>query len=354
MATVAIARPRRALGEISSSRSNKHAMLKHLQVVEAQEKAAREKESSSGFEVPSGKFNFTSTIKRSFDAYDNDEDQENIDPRIQHASGKRAKASDGQAVKPRQASHYTLTTVKKPVVPESTKIARTTLGVKPRPEKPAAKVDVGPDSTKVKYLGIAARHRQAGKRVVHVGPYIRGGHVPASTPFSLTGSTQDVSMPRLGKKTRKAWAFNILEDSPEDELTNLMEHSAHTLDISDDENRGKFRDDSDKENIPPPGCAAPAGGRRDMMTDEARTPLGKLAATDYYASGVDASSVINAPQEELPALEPVTLEFGSIDGEVHKDVHAKLSNIEVELVNKGEDSSAGTADNTAYDKSNTA
>lgn len=32
MATVAMARPRRALGELSSSRSNKHAMLKHLQV----------------------------------------------------------------------------------------------------------------------------------------------------------------------------------------------------------------------------------------------------------------------------------------------------------------------------------
>ncbi|KAL8922459.1 MAG: hypothetical protein Q9208_005181 [Pyrenodesmia sp. 3 TL-2023] len=344
-------RPRRALGELSSSRSNKHAMLKHFQVVEARDKAAREKELSSGFEVPSGKFNFTSTIKRSFDAFDYEEDQENIDPQIQHASSKRSKGSDGQAVKPPQASHYTLTTVKKPVVLESTKIARTTLGVKPRPVKPASKLEVAPESTKFKYPGIAARHRQASKRVIHVGPYVRGGHVPASTPFSLAGNTEHVSMPRVGKKTRKAWAFNIFEDAPEDELTNLMEHSAHTLDISDDENRGRFRDDGDKENIPPPGCPAPAGGRRDMMTDEARTPLGKLTAADYYAPGVDASSVINAPQEELPASKPVNLEFGSIDGEIHNDINGKLNNIEVKLVNKPEESSAGTADIAACAKS---
>lgn len=328
-------------------------MLTHIPV-EARDKAAREKESSSGFEVPSGKFNFTSTIKRSFDAFDYEEDQENMDPQIQHAASKRSKGSDGQAVKSRQALHYTLTTVKKPVVLESTKIARTTLGVKPRLEKPASKFEVAPESTKVKYLGIAARHRQASKRVIHVGPYVRGGHVPASTPFSLAGNTEHASMPRVGKKTRKAWAFDILEDTPEDEMTNLMEHSAHTLDISDDENRGRFRDDSDKENIPPPGCPAPAGGRRDMMTDEVRTPLGKLAAADYYASGLDASSVINAPQEELPALEPVNVEFGSIDGEIQKDVSAKLSNIEVELVNKLEESSAGTTDTAACDKSDIA
>lgn len=314
----------------------------------------QEKAASTNYEIPSCKFNFASTVKRSLDAFGNDEDQENIDPETHHGSGKKAKGSDGQAVKPHQATQFTLTIVKKPVITESTKAARATLGVKPRLEQPAAKVGVAPESNKVKYSGIAARSRQAGKRIVRVGQFVSNGHVPASTPFSLVGNTQHVPLPRVGKKCRKAWDFVIREDSPDEELTNLMEHSTHTLDISDDENRGKFRDDRDKENIPPPGCPAPAGGRRDMMTDDVRTPLGKLDAADYYVPGLDESSVINAPQEELPVSEHINLEFGSIDGEIRKDVNAKLNNIEAELVNNAEGSNAGATDSAVCDKSNIA
>ncbi|KAI4139837.1 MAG: hypothetical protein L6R39_006082 [Caloplaca ligustica] len=352
MATVvAMARPRRALGELSSTRSNKLAMTKHLQTVAAQEKPLS-KATSTEYAVPSCNFNFASTVKRSFDTYDN-EDQENIDPATLFGSTKKAKGCDGNAVKPRQSTHFSLTTINKPVVTESAKAARMTLGVKPRLEQPAVKANVVPESNKIKYSGIAARSRHIGKRVIRVGPYVSNGHVPSSTPFSLAESIQHTPMPRMGKKTRKAWDFAIREDSPEELLTNLMEHSAHTLDISDDDNRGKFRDDRDKENIPPPGCSAPAGGRRDMMVDDVRTPLGKLDTADYYAPGCDASSVVNAPQEELPASESVNVEFGSIDGAIHEDVKAKLGNAGTELV-IAEGSDAGTAHVAACDNLTTA
>lgn len=86
--------------------------------------------------MPSCDFNFSSKVKRTFDTYDS-EDQENVDPATLSGSGKKAKGSDGAAVKPRQVTHFSLTTVKKPAVTESSKIARATLGVKPRPEQPS-------------------------------------------------------------------------------------------------------------------------------------------------------------------------------------------------------------------------
>jgi hypothetical protein len=51
-----------------------------------------------------------------------------------------------------------------------------------------------------------------------------------------------------------SWNFDIYEDSPEETLQNLMEHSTHTLDISDDsdnESQTSELADKGKENIPP-------------------------------------------------------------------------------------------------------
>ena len=88
-------------------------------------------------------------------------------------------------------------------------------------------------------------------------------------------------------------------------MANLMEHSTCTLDISDDEGRANPKGDKDnKENIPPvDDTAIPfttsqmSATRRDMMTDEARNPLGDLDATDFYAEGYDSSSFILVPAE---------------------------------------------------------
>ncbi|KAL9024912.1 MAG: hypothetical protein Q9196_006163 [Gyalolechia fulgens] len=344
MATlVAMPSRRRALGELSSTRSNKLAMIKQTQIAAAHDKAMSPK-----YEVPSCHFDFSSKIKikRTFDKFD-DEDQENVDPATLLGAGKKAKGCDGAAVKPRQATHFSLTTINKPAIAESSKIARATLGVKARPEQPSIKPDVAGDVHKTKYAGIAARSRLAGKRVVRVGPYAKDGHVPSITAPVFAGDNLPLvghrpSKPHVGKKTRKGMDFTIHEDTPDELMTNLMAHSTCTLDISDDENRGKFRDDCDKENIPPPGSSATAVrpvSRRDMMTDEARAPLAQLNAADYYAPGCDASSVINAPQEELSGSEPFNLEFGSIDGKLHEDADSKFSKAN-ELLNHIEGSLA--------------
>ncbi|KAI4167233.1 MAG: hypothetical protein LQ343_007369 [Gyalolechia ehrenbergii] len=326
MATLVARSSRRpALGELSSTRSNKLAMIKHIQIV-----AGQDKEMSAKYEVPSCNFNFASKVKRTFDNFD--EDQENVDPATLIGSGKKAKGCDGAAVKPRQAN-FSLTTIKKPAVTESSKIARASLGVKARPKQSSIKPNIAGDAHKTKYAGIAARSRLAGKRIVRVGPYANEGHPPLITAPPSTSENISLVEPRVGKKTRKGMNFSIHEDTDHEESTNLLAHSTCTLDISDDENRGKFRDDCDKENIPPPGCPSSAVrpvGRREIITDEVRSPLAKLNAADYYAAGCDASSVINAPQEELSGSEPINLEFGSIDGKLHEDADCELNKATME------------------------
>ncbi|KAL8696312.1 MAG: hypothetical protein Q9201_007724 [Fulgogasparrea decipioides] len=349
MATI-VAMPHRrvALGELKPSRYNKinkNAALDNAGTTKAPAP-------SNNFNVPSSKFNFTSTIKRSFELYE-DEDRENVDPAEGLVSGKKARGLDGEAVKP-HVPHFNLTTIKEPAIFESTKIARSTLGVKPRA------------SASTKPSGLASRARLAGKRVVRANPQggatvnppsVAKAHVtvnpPVSTSMPLNGalvttakatntSVKDrLSTLRKGRKSRNGQDFTIHEDTPFDEMANLMEHSTHTLDISDDEKSGKFRDESDKENIPPPGCPASAVrpiARRDMMTEEVRSPLVHLEASLYYAPGCDTNSVIDAPQEPLPGSELLDLEFGSIDGELLGDIKSKLSKVE--------DAVESVADNT--------
>lgn len=288
--------------------------------------------------------------------YDN-EDQENVDPVTLVGSGKKARGLDGEAIKPRHVPQFDLTTVKDSAVPESTKIARSTLGVKPR------------TSASAKPSGLASRHRRGGMRLVRASPHAEGAaNAPAAAdmPVSLpvngilmtTAKTTNSSVKdrlaslRTGHKSRKGQDFTIYEDTPFDEMSNLMQHSAHTLDISDDEKCGKFWDDSDKENVPPPGCPSSAVrsvARRDMMTEEVRSPLTHLETSLYYAAGCDAKSVIDAPQEALPGSELLDLEFGSIDGELLGDTKAKLTKVE-----DAAESVAGSADDAACSKFNIA
>lgn len=97
--------------------------------------------------------------------------------------------------------------------------------------------------------------------------------------------------------------FDIYEDNPEEESHNLLQHSfTCNLDISDDEGRSK--DGRGKENIPPLDYVVSANANRhisrnDMMTDEPRTPLGDLEASQYYAEGCDESSAFIIPDEKV-------------------------------------------------------
>lgn len=96
------------------------------------------------------------------------------------------------------------------------------------------------------------------------------------------------------KKTHpNSWLFNIHVDTEVEEATNLMQHSAGRLDISDDEGKSRY-DECDKENVPPselgitlPAPAQPVAmaSRKNMMA-ESRSPLGELVASDYYGPGL--------------------------------------------------------------------
>ncbi|KAL8867619.1 MAG: hypothetical protein Q9198_008452 [Flavoplaca austrocitrina] len=358
---------RAALGELSESRFNYNAQCKPVKNAGFAKVSA-----SSHFKVPSTTFNFSSKIKRSFDEYDN-EDQENVDPVTLKSSAKKARGVDGEAVKPRQLVNFNLTTIKGDKVTESAKIARKTLGVKSK--EASAKSPATGTVKSVKCPGIAARHRLGSKRIVRVEPLTSNTAAPVSINAALAGTAQVIgtkaeqpstmiSIPPLnmakanaarhaakqrlgmGEKGRKGHYFSIHEDTPDEEMAILMEHHTNTLDISDDEGRGKYRDDDDKENIPPSGVPASAVrrvARKDMMTEEVRSPLGHLEASLYYAAGCDASSVINAPQEELPGSDLLNFDFGSLEGELKEDIKSKLNEVEHAVVDRvAEESVAGS------------
>ncbi|KAL8648839.1 MAG: hypothetical protein Q9226_005825 [Calogaya cf. arnoldii] len=341
---------RAALGELSESQFNYSAQCKPVKNAGFAKRSA----SSSHFKVPSSAFNFSSKIKRSFDEYDN-EDQENVDPVTLEGSAKKARGVDGEAVKPRQLVNFSLTTIKGT---ESAKIARKTLGVKSK--EALTKSSVASTVKNVKIPGIAARHRLGSKRIVRVEPQATYTEAPMSINAALAGSTQMMGVkteqptsmttipplnmakanaarraakksPGMGELGRKGHSFVIHEDTPDEEMAILMEHHTNTLDISDDEGRSKYGDDEDKENVPPPGVPASAVrrvARKDMMTEEVRTPLGHLEASLYYAAGCDASSVVHAPQEELPGSDLDDFEYGSLEDELKEDIKSKLNQVE--------------------------
>lgn len=70
-----------------------------------------------------------------------------------------------------------------------------------------------------------------------------------------------------------SWDFEIYEDTPEEEASNLMEHSTQSLDLSFDEATSKAeRDDRGKENEAPEGYDAPMASRQATSTTEPALP----------------------------------------------------------------------------------
>lgn len=119
------------------------------------------------------------------------------------------------------------------------------------------------------------------------------------------------------KKTHpKSWLFNIHVDTEVEEATNLMQHSAGRLDISDDEGKSRF-DECDKENIPPSelGITLPTpvqptamASRKNMMADS-RSPLGELVASDYYGPGLGNLSYEIIQEEEYVKMSSAHLGY---------------------------------------------
>jgi hypothetical protein len=150
----------------------------------------------------------------------------------------------------------------------------------------------------------------------------------ATVPFSLdaalkgtipsySGSLRDRSKESdslLPPDSKSSWFFDIHEDTPEQEMTNLLQHSTCTLDISSDEEseRRASRDRAegrDKENIPPADdisqtsarfntARAAAADFDDMVVEKQRGPLAEMNVADYYAEGCDEASVVIVPGDE--------------------------------------------------------
>lgn len=110
---------------------------------------------------------------------------------------------------------------------------------------------------------------------------------------------------------KSSWFFDIHEDTPEQEMTNLLQHNTCRLDISSDEECGQKlrRDRGDgrgKENIPPADDVSQTSIRRTttiiseggMEYEKPRVALGDLNVEDFYADGVDPTEVIIVPGDD--------------------------------------------------------
>lgn len=153
--------------------------------------------------------------------------------------------------------------------------------------------------------------------------------------------------------TKASWFFDIHEDTPEQEMTNLLQHGTCVLDISSDEEaelkQRRDRDEGrDKENVPPVDDVSQTSSRRitranadDMIVEKERVALGEMNTADFYPEGCDESSVIlileddEVPKEsqrvsvpkvlEVPAQIPTVPALPALAVDVHEDIDALMS-----------------------------
>ncbi|KAK4230301.1 hypothetical protein QBC38DRAFT_50955 [Podospora fimiseda] len=276
-----------------------------------------------------------SPVKRKASDVQDDDDFENVDPL---SFSKRSKGSnlDGDLNK----------TFFKPPTFLLTKAASTSsipssyaAPTKPRsrailqPKSPAARLNslstmystpmsapAGRSPTRgSKRIGILSRHRRHTQRI---DPPSFG--LSSSVPFSLDAAIKG-SIPAYsgsvtlapssstftaGSEMQASWFFDIHEDTPEQEMTNLLQHHTGTLDISSDEEseRRVMRERAegkDKENIPPADDVSQTSSRarvvdeNEMMgIEKQRGPLAEMNVRDYYAEGCDENSVVIVPCDE--------------------------------------------------------
>ncbi|KAF5670802.1 hypothetical protein FDENT_11123 [Fusarium denticulatum] len=172
----------------------------------------------------------------------------------------------------------------------------------------------GRSPTRSKRSGIASSRRRT------AGPYTRvdppSFSLGSAAPFSLDAALKG-TIPGYGAKKepitalhepdmKASWFFDIHEDTPEQEMTNLLQHSTCVLDISsDEESQRKLNRDRaegrDKENVPPPDDISQtrrAPKADDMIVEKERVALGEMNTADFYAEGCDETSVIFVPEDE--------------------------------------------------------
>ena len=256
-----------------------------------------------------------STLKRHAPAEFDDVDSENIDPLMFSSPIKKGRAFDFDTTKLKGVPLFAPPPPKPAQYVERAQAAgqkrkaedsvTPTAGIKRRVEPSSAPAPAG-RSPKHKRIGILSRRRKTTNAFTRVNPPSTAVESTNGLPFSIDAALAGTIPNYKPKSTHgKGWHFDIHEDTPDEEESNMMVHTTKTLDISDDESSLSKGDKDNKENIPPidgPAAVASAmhgtAARRDVMTDETRAPLGDLDAKDFYAEGCDASSCIIVAAED--------------------------------------------------------
>ena len=269
------------------------------------------------------------TLKRRAASPENS-DSENVDPNLIDLIGKRKRSSfddDVSASKPPRYSLSTITTAK----PQGCQIIKTPrldtfTTTAPISAPPAA----GRSPTKPKKHGLHQPHRR-------FAPPSFGIKTPS---LSISAALNGTIAHKKSKKVRtieeskpKSWFFDIFEEPEQVQNDRMNEwtisQSAISLDICDDESKSKERSDRGKENIDPNEVSAPLTRsmaaakaasqdlRKDFMTDDVRSPLGDLNPAEYYAEGLDATSVVlvQGDAQEEEKLEPTVVDEASTQDE---------------------------------------
>ena len=177
-----------------------------------------------------------------------------------------------------------------------------------------------------KKLGLLSSRRRTASPFTRVDPpSFSLGAAPFSLDAALKGTipsyTSKTAAPSVlddKAELKASWFFDIHEDTPEQEMTNLLQHSTCVLDISSDEEseqKAKQEKDEgrDKENVPPMDDVSQTSARRErlgedsMVVEKERTALGEMNTADYYPAGCDETSVVFVPADEESEQAPKPL-----------------------------------------------
>jgi len=249
-----------------------------------------------------------------------DIDTENIDPLTFSSPSKKSRTFDFDLTKSEKTPLFALAPAQPSQYIERAQAISNTTNIllkHKRVTPSSAPAPAGRSPTKSKKNGILSRRRMNASPFTRINPPpFSAGQSKTGLPFSIDAALAGTVPAYKSKSThsspRKGWQFDIHEDTPDDEMANLMEHSTCTLDISDDESSSLKGDKDNKENVPPVDANGYSASRitatrRDMMTDGPRSPLGDLDAKEFYAEGCDSSSFITILAEDASTRRPLLL-----------------------------------------------
>ncbi|RMZ87654.1 hypothetical protein DV736_g5115, partial [Chaetothyriales sp. CBS 134916] len=245
-------------------------------------------------------------------------DCENVDPNLLDTIDKRKKAAFDSDVSCSKPSRYSLDIVSKPRPSQPTATPRLDTLMKTSTTPVSAPPAAGRSPTKPNRYGVLPPKR----KLVPPSFGIKGPTISISAALNGTVAGKKRSKAQtLADSKPKSWFFDIFEEPEQVQNDRMNEwtlsESASFLDVSDDERKGREQTDhgkENKENIDPNQVSAPVTRsmaaakaaaddlKKDLMTDD-RSPLSDLDPVDYYAPGLDATSVVLVQDEVAEAKE---------------------------------------------------